>query len=319
MIAILEDPTFQAGLAMMGGQNPGEALQQAQQIAAANEQNRAHADQARYQMARDREMRAKLATLGDGLAGMEPEALEIFKVNPDLGIRLNDALRGNRQAEHRRKALENFLGGGAGNGVSSGSSGGASDVDPKDLIMAGMMSGDDQMIRAGQALQDAKIKEDKADMGKQGVKKRVRSAMDSFQELGSVAKQLHEHEGRNAISGLSSLIPNRPGGDAADAQALVNRLKTESMLATMAELKQLSSSGATGFGALNVPELEALMNSIASLDTSQSDEQFSAEVKRIMDYANDMMRKLAEDNDIEMPTALSGYDTDQLLSMYGDE
>lgn len=82
---------------------------------------------------------------------------------------------------------------------------------------------------------------------------------------------------------ISRNIGNIPGiaPHAADKQATLDRLHSLLVVDLISEMKSQSRTGATGFGALNAPELSILENGAAALGQAQSEEAFRAELKRI--------------------------------------
>jgi hypothetical protein len=65
-----------------------------------------------------------------------------------------------------------------------------------------------------------------------------------------------------------------------DLLANIDITDSEKILSTLLALKQ-KGGGSTGFGALNQKELEVIANSLASLNTNQSKEQFIKQLRRI--------------------------------------
>lgn len=100
--------------------------------------------------------------------------------------------------------------------------------------------------------------------------------------------------------------------DAKDAQAQLKNVAGQVALATLARLKSLSSTGATGFGSLTKPELDLVQNSIATL---QSEDISNAELKRSLKIIRDAMQKTVDWQDSPAPDS-GGDDIDSLLDMY---
>jgi len=73
------------------------------------------------------------------------------------------------------------------------------------------------------------------------------------------------------------------GTDAYNAQAAIDRVRARLVTDLMAELKAQSRTGATGFGQLNLQELKIIQDSAAKLDPGQSEAVFAAELKKIRD------------------------------------
>ena len=89
-------------------------------------------------------------------------------------------------------------------------------------------------------------------------------------------------ETRMAI-GASRLLGAQhiPGSEALNAQAMIDRVKARLVTDLLAELKAQSRTGATGFGQLNLQELKIMQDSAAKLNPNQSERAFEAELRRI--------------------------------------
>lgn len=113
---------------------------------------------------------------------------------------------------------------------------------------------------------------------------KVQSEMAKFVEK---VEKLRDHKGLPRILGMQGQFLNMPGGDASNAQALVDNLNANNVLAAMSELKASSSNGSTGFGSLTGGEMKVLETYIASLDRNQSVDQFKGQLNEIIDWATD--------------------------------
>ena len=97
---------------------------------------------------------------------------------------------------------------------------------------------------------------------------------------------------RGAIGGSRMLQGQRvPGTQAYDAQASIDRLRARLVTDLLAELKSQSRTGATGFGQLNLQELKIMQDSAAKLNPGQSEAAFEAELKKIKDRLQMIMRE----------------------------
>lgn len=83
---------------------------------------------------------------------------------------------------------------------------------------------------------------------------------------------------------LASKIPHT---GAADAKAQLDTIGNQSVLNTLSALKSLSSTGASGFGALSEKEGDILRNAAANLSTSQSNEALR---QNLLDLRQKMLR-----------------------------
>lgn len=77
---------------------------------------------------------------------------------------------------------------------------------------------------------------------------------------------------------IAGMIPH---SDTANANAALDNIKNQVLLNTIAKLKALSATGASGFGSLSNQEGEILKNSIASLDKKQSNQQLLYNLRQI--------------------------------------
>jgi hypothetical protein len=82
-----------------------------------------------------------------------------------------------------------------------------------------------------------------------------------------------------------------PGTKEYDAQAAVDRLRARLVTDLMAELKAQSRTGATGFGSLNLQELKIIQDSAAKLNPDQTEQAFEAELKKVRDRLELIMRE----------------------------
>ena len=100
---------------------------------------------------------------------------------------------------------------------------------------------------------------------------------------------------RMAGGALLSMIPGSPE---ANARASLNRLKSQMVVDLIKEMKGQSQTGATGFGQLNLKELETLQQAASKLDPNQSEEVFAQELGRI----RDKLHLVYQDQGVEAPS-----------------
>jgi len=82
-------------------------------------------------------------------------------------------------------------------------------------------------------------------------------------------------------TGWGSLIASAPNSD---ARALANKLKSiqgSVALQTMQQLKETSPTGTTGFGPMNIPELEITKNKFGTMDQADNAEMLLRDLKRV--------------------------------------
>lgn len=127
----------------------------------------------------------------------------------------------------------------------------------------------------------------KADVAKPG---ETNSALTSLQatesqldRMGQAATSLLQHPGLGRITGYVGMFPNLPGGDAADAQATLENLKSQVGFSVLQAMREASKTGGA-LGAVSDKENEMLQNNLAALQNSQSPEQFRQNLQRIIEF-----------------------------------
>lgn len=105
-----------------------------------------------------------------------------------------------------------------------------------------------------------------------------------FDRLSEAAKALLDHPGLEANFGLAGVIPNVPGGDAADALAQMRNLKSQIGFGVLQNMRNNSKTGGA-LGHVSNKENEMLQENLASLDKAQSPEQARENLQKIVDYA----------------------------------
>lgn len=113
-----------------------------------------------------------------------------------------------------------------------------------------------------------------------------------FDRLASATNQLLSHPGLAGITGLRGKLPNIPGGDAADAQALLDTLKSQVGFGVLQDMRNSSKTGGA-LGSVSDAEGKRLEANLAALDKAQSLDQFKKSLGQILEYteqAKDRMR-----------------------------
>lgn len=123
--------------------------------------------------------------------------------------------------------------------------------------------------REAQATADRKAKSDIANQKKGDAEQKrneavIMSVDDTLNTIDRLEKSPGYAELGTALGDIKLKTP-LVRSDVKDANATLKTLAGQIALSTMANLKTLSASGATGFGALTAPELSLLQNSIATL------------------------------------------------------
>ncbi|TEA78636.1 hypothetical protein [Allopusillimonas ginsengisoli] len=121
----------------------------------------------------------------------------------------------------------------------------------------------------------------------------LQSTESSLDRMEQAATDLLGHPGVNRITGYVGMFPNVPGGEAADAQAMLENLKSQVGFSVLQAMREASKTGGA-LGAVSDKENEMLQNNLAALQNSQSPEQFRENVKKIVDFARGSKERLKQ-------------------------
>lgn len=151
-------------------------------------------------------------------------------------------------------------------------------------------------INARRAAQEARkaAEEARAEQKRQAAAARQKESVEAATQLVNAIDSLTRSEGFDDLGtmwGDAQIMTPFIRNDAKDAQAQLKNIAGQVALATMARLKALSATGATGFGSLTREELKLLENSIATL---QSEEISNEQLRRSLKVIRDTMAKVAE-------------------------
>jgi hypothetical protein len=144
--------------------------------------------------------------------------------------------------------------------------------------------------RAEQAAKDAAaIRADNKAAKDREAQARVADAKQTTDLLLTNVRNLRKHPGFGQLGTLGgnagdAAIPEFVPTDYRGASARLDTIKGQIAIQAMASLKALSSSGATGFGALSEKELGLLTGSIQTLTTSQNNADIVSALEQIEKY-----------------------------------
>ena len=82
-------------------------------------------------------------------------------------------------------------------------------------------------------------------------------------------------------TGWGALLASAPNSDARSLANKLNSIKDNIALKTMQQLKEASPTGTTGFGAMNIPELELTKNKFGTADQADNPEALLGDLRRI--------------------------------------
>lgn len=161
----------------------------------------------------------------------------------------------------------------------------------QDISAATAKRGQD-VTRAGQIMTNSRMRD--ANEISRNTKKEAKAAADQGQltdfesdmdRLSVAAHEVLEHPGLAGVTGLKGTIWNRPGGDAADAEAKLRTLKSQIGFGVLQKMRNASKTGGA-VGSLSDKELIELQNNLAALDTKQSHGQMAASLRKIIEFSD---------------------------------
>ena len=124
-------------------------------------------------------------------------------------------------------------------------------------------------------------------------KAQLAGTFDSLNRLATGANELLSSPGLKGIVGIQGKFPNIPGSDAANAQALLETLKSQVGFGVLQAMRDASKTGGA-LGAVSDAEGKRLEANLAALSQAQSIEQFRASLGKIVEYSNGAKDRLRE-------------------------
>jgi hypothetical protein len=111
----------------------------------------------------------------------------------------------------------------------------------------------------------------------------LNSANENLNRLGQAANSLMNHPGLSRITGIMSKLPNMPGSAAANAQALLDNLKSQAGFTVLQNMRDMSKTGGA-LGQVSDFENKMLQANLAALDSAQSLPEFKKALKQIINF-----------------------------------
>ena len=148
----------------------------------------------------------------------------------------------------------------------------------------------------GVAMERSMLVKDKLAMKKEEQDKlnnQVRDEMiGSALEGKTLVENIRKKVDYTTVGALGGMLSHVPMTGAAEFSSDVKELQSKLTMAVLAAAKAQSKTGATGFGALNMKELEVIKQNIADLDQSKlSPEKFNEKLDTINNYFNKLEQK----------------------------
>lgn len=122
---------------------------------------------------------------------------------------------------------------------------------------------------------------------------RAQAVTDNLNALIGSTKALMNHPGLPRIVGVMGVIPNIPGGQAADAAAQLDTLKSQISLNVLQAMRDMSKTGGA-LGNVSNYEIKTLENNLAALKQTQSLPAFKKQLGIIVERMETMKRRLYE-------------------------
>lgn len=119
----------------------------------------------------------------------------------------------------------------------------------------------------------------------------LQSSTSSLDRLETFATRLRDHPGLGGITGIKGYFPNIPGGDAANANALLTTLKSQVGFGALQAMRDASKTGGA-LGQVSDAEGVRLENAIAALDRAQDLPSFQRALNDIVSYTKDAKQRL---------------------------
>lgn len=113
----------------------------------------------------------------------------------------------------------------------------------------------------------------------------LQSSTANLDRLGSTVNQLLNHAGLGRITGLAGSLPNVPGLAGADAQALLEKLKSQVAFDVLQDMRNNSKTGGA-LGNVSDAEGKRLEANLGALSNAQSLEQFKTELGNIAKFVD---------------------------------
>jgi hypothetical protein len=117
------------------------------------------------------------------------------------------------------------------------------------------------------------------------------NANEALNRLEVAVKTLKDHPGLSRITGVMSKLPNMPGSNAANAQALLENIKSQAGFTVLQNMRDMSKTGGA-LGQVSDFENKMLQANLAALDNVQSTAAFKTALDTIQKYVSGAKTRL---------------------------
>lgn len=124
------------------------------------------------------------------------------------------------------------------------------------------------------------------------------TSLNSLDRMAFEADRIANDKNLGRITGMWGVLPNMPGGGAANVNAKLETLKSQVAFGVLQAMREASKTGGA-LGAVSDRENTMLTSALAALDRAQSEPEFRSAMKQIVDYTKGAKQRLQQ-----------AYDTD---------
>ena len=121
----------------------------------------------------------------------------------------------------------------------------------------------------------------------------VQDAAANLSRMKEAARAVMDNPALSRITGKMGVLPNIPGGDAANVQADLNNLKSQITTSVLQSMRNASKTGGA-LGNVSDKENALLERNLAALDQTQSPEKFKKSLQAIIDYADGATQRVQD-------------------------
>jgi hypothetical protein len=120
----------------------------------------------------------------------------------------------------------------------------------------------------------------------------LQTATSSLDNLLETAHAVLKAPGLAGNYGIQGMVTNIPGGEAANAKALIDKLKDQAGFGALNDLKSAGKNGSSGLGQVTEFEHKILQKQLANLDKAQSVEHVKTEIAKLVSATENTKSRL---------------------------
>lgn len=143
----------------------------------------------------------------------------------------------------------------------------------QDKVLDRQIARETNQVKLDGLRQQQVANQQKAEDAKLAKQQTAQQTYDTFNTALDTIKELKEAPGLKSAVGMSSMLPTRPGSDAANFEAKLDTFKAQTFLPMVQSMK--------GMGALSDAEGKKLTDAVGALDPKMSEKEFTKSLDRI--------------------------------------